>query len=169
MIINDKWRSINVAGFGLDTEVLQKYYQMKHFSQKFRYKYAVFFKTLFFKWHKGTIKIDNQPAFDTVTLLLSVGNGQTVGGGINMCPTATIDDGYLDFTYIERFPRWKTIWALRRVLNGKILQLSFVKNTKCKQVDIQLSSPVFQYDGILVEGERTLSVKISDQKINFIG
>jgi diacylglycerol kinase family enzyme len=42
-------RVINVAGFGLDTDVLKKFYKMHMFSPKFRYKVATTIKTLTFR------------------------------------------------------------------------------------------------------------------------
>ena len=34
-------------------------------------------------------------------LALAVGNGRSAGGGVNLCPTASLDDGYLDLTIVS--------------------------------------------------------------------
>jgi diacylglycerol kinase family enzyme len=41
--------------------------------------------------------------------MLTIGNGMAIGGGIKMCPLAKIDDDYLDFTCINKFPRIKVM------------------------------------------------------------
>jgi diacylglycerol kinase (ATP) len=102
-------------------------------------------------------------------MLLTVGNGQAIGGGIKMCPTAKIDDDMLDFTYIGKFSRFFTITNLIKVLKGKVLDLNFAKSVKCKSVEMKLPNKTYQYDGVLVRNEDTLKITIGKEKINFIG
>ncbi|MDR2369079.1 MAG: YegS/Rv2252/BmrU family lipid kinase [Mycoplasmataceae bacterium] len=166
--VNDR-RAINVVGFGLDTEVLKFYYKLKWSSNRMRYKFATIVKTLFFKWHHSEIRIDNGAWTPVTSLLLSVGNGIAIGGGIKMCPEAKIDDDYLNFTYVNKFARIKTLPYLKKVMDGNILKLRAVTSVKCKKVEIKLPNKTYQYDGTIVQGSDVMNVSIGKEKINFLG
>ncbi|MDR0675261.1 MAG: YegS/Rv2252/BmrU family lipid kinase [Mycoplasmataceae bacterium] len=166
--VNNK-RAINVVGFGLDTEVLKFYYKLKVLPNKMRYKLATVIKTLFFKWHYSEIRVDNGKWIPITSLLLSIGNGIAIGGGIKMCPEAAIDDDYLNFTYVNKFPRIKTISYLKKVMKGNILKLRVVTSIKCKKVEIKLPNKTFQHDGIISHGDNLLTVSIAKEKIKFLG
>jgi diacylglycerol kinase family enzyme len=86
-----------------------------------------------------------------------------------MCPEAEIDDDYLNFTYINKFPRIKTIPYLKKVMKGDVLKLRVVTSVKCKKVKIKLPNKTYQYDGIIAEGDDILKVSIAKEKINFLG
>jgi diacylglycerol kinase (ATP) len=101
--------------------------------------------------------------------MLSIGNGTTIGGGIKIHPNAKIDDDYLNFTYVSKFPRIKAIIYLRKVIKGEILKLRVVTSLKTKQVRIKLTNKIYQYDGIIVSGVDLLEISIAEEKINFLG
>jgi diacylglycerol kinase family enzyme len=101
--------------------------------------------------------------------MLSIGNGVAIGGGIKMCPEAQIDDDYLNFTYITKFPRIKTIRYLMQVMKGNVLKLRVTTSVKCKKVQIKIPNKTFQYDGIISNGDSTLNISIAKEKINFLG
>jgi diacylglycerol kinase family enzyme len=102
-------------------------------------------------------------------LLLSIGNGRAIGGGIKMCPEAQIDDDYLNFTYISKFPRFKTIFYLMKVMKGNVLKLRVTTSIKCKKVSLKLPNKTFQLDGIICHDTDVLNVSIAEEKINFLG
>jgi diacylglycerol kinase family enzyme len=101
--------------------------------------------------------------------MLTVGNGMAIGGGIKMCPLAKIDDDYLDFTCINKFPRIKVIPALKAAMDGKVLKLRFVKSVKCKTIEIKIPNAIYQRDGTIVRGESEMKISLAKEKINFIG
>jgi diacylglycerol kinase family enzyme len=86
-----------------------------------------------------------------------------------MCPNAQIDDDYLNFTYVNKFPRIKTLSYLRKVMKGDILKLRVVTSVKCQKVEIKLPNKTYQCDGIIYHGEDLLTVSIAKEKINFLG
>jgi diacylglycerol kinase (ATP) len=98
-----------------------------------------------------------------------VGNGIAIGGGIKMCPEAKIDDDYLNFTYVNKFARIKTLPYLKKVMDGNILKLRAVTSVKCKKVEIKLPNKTYQYDGTIVQGSDVMNVSIGKEKINFLG
>ncbi|CAN7215557.1 diacylglycerol kinase [Microbacterium sp. LjRoot45] len=55
---------------------------------------------------------------DGPLVLASVGNGPTYGGGIRICPEATLDDGLLDITLVRPAGRLRLLRLLPRVYRG---------------------------------------------------
>jgi YegS/Rv2252/BmrU family lipid kinase len=104
-IMANEIRAINVVGFGIDTDVLEDYYKRKHFSADFRYKISTFKCALFIKMHDSEISVDDGPFEKVKTAMLTIGNGQNIGGGICVCPEAKINDDILDFTLVNSFPK----------------------------------------------------------------
>lgn len=167
--INDTYRCINVCGFGLDTDILNTYYKMHGFSQRTKYKLATVYRSLFHRWHATEIKINGKEGVWHKTLLISVGNGTTLGGGLNICPKASIDDGWLDITSIGYFPWLKTVPYLSKVMKGEVLSLPCTSCQKAKEIVISLPNKTFQYDGQIVYGVPSIKISIDRNKINFIG
>jgi diacylglycerol kinase family enzyme len=86
-----------------------------------------------------------------------------------MCPEALIDDDYLNFTYVNKFPRIKTMSYLKKVMGGNILKLHVVTSVKCKKVEIKLPNKTYQFDGIIRHGDDLLKITIAKEKITFLG
>ena len=90
---------------------------------------------------------------------LAIGNGRQAGGGIQLCPDATINDGLLDLTIMPYLPHRERAEALGMLLRqGKSGVRSLLKTTK---------SPWFSYESteelhVNLDGEpiRTKSFRV---------
>ncbi len=114
-------RGLNVIGMGIDVDVLKCYEKLKK-KTKFGYTRALL-KTLFkFKC------IDFNATFNSTSdkyhsFIAAVANGNVFGGGIPVCPKASIDDGKLDFIAVDAMNKLKLIGAFLKLKKGKILSL----------------------------------------------
>jgi len=88
-------------------------------------------------------------------LALAVGNGRRAGGGIQLCPRAKLDDGYLDLTIVP-FPESGKVLDLFSALldegaeglNGALIQ------RKACHITIETAAPVqFNLDGEPMNGK----------------
>lgn len=165
----NEYRCINIFGFGLDTDILKAHYRHSWLPRRLSYKLATIFCSLFWKSHKCKIQIDNGPVQEMDNILTVVGNGQTIGGGLKVCPLAKIDDDYLDFTSIKKFNRIHTISWLTKCLKGKIYSIPAVTSRRCRKVVIELPNKTYEYDGNIVSGQNKITIVIGKEKINFIG
>ena len=83
---------------------------------------------------------------------LAIGNGRQAGGGIQLCPEATINDGLLDLMIMPHLPHGERAEALGRLLRqGKAAVRSVIKTAK---------SPWFTYQStedlhVNLDGEPT--------------
>ena len=63
-----------------------------------------------------------------------VGNGQYHGGGMWVCPRASIDDGVMDVTLIRDLTLFELVKSLPALYNGRIYEHPKVESYRAKQV-----------------------------------
>lgn len=88
-------------------------------------------------------------------LALAIGNGRRAGGGIQLCPHAELDDGFLDLTVLP-FPRsGKVIDLLSMLLeNGAEGLNNVLIQKKLRNIVIETAEPVqFNLDGEGITGQ----------------
>lgn len=106
-------------------------------------------------------KPDVQPAhIDKIysCLLVAFCKGQYFGGGIQVCPTAKIDDGFLHLVIAEKPGNKPAVFAMPEFINGKHLKKDWVTYAKCSRIKISTPQPI-ELDGeIYDEHEMEVSV-----------
>ncbi len=150
---SDGRKSLNIAGLGIDVDILKRCEKMKHFHAKSKY-FLSLIKSLFtYRGCSVKVKYDDRDAEGNM-LLAAVCNGKQFGGGIPICPPATIDDGMLDLVLVDCPKRLKIPVALIKLMRGKVLSLPFTHHARCKEVEfIPKTSFTAQYDGELYEAQ----------------
>lgn len=142
-------RCMNVAGVGMDVDVLER---CKKGKLKGKIKYLLsLLKSLFsFKGCKIEILADGVQEKRSV-LLGAVCNGGQFGGGIPICPAADIGDGKMDVVVVDCIGgKFKIIKAFLQLMKGKILQYPATKHFLCEQVKFLPETPcTMQLDGEL--------------------
>lgn len=135
-------RCLNVAGTGLDVEVL-KYTENKN--NKITYIGSLLKCLLNYKPY--TIQVELDGLIQTYKCVMAgLCNGNQFGGGIKLCPPATHDDGKLNLIIIEKPPRIPTVFLMPCFVKGKHMHKPFVKHFLCDQVKITTPAPI-QLDG----------------------
>ncbi len=147
-------RSINIAGTGIDVEILRRCARMRHGTNKGKY-FRSLVATL--KRYEGT-RLSVTTGGETreyFALIAVVCNGKQFGGGIPICPVADAADGQLELVVVESPARSKILPELIRLMCGKILQRPITHHIPCSEAVI--SSPdgkIFvQYDGEIEEAD----------------
>ncbi len=128
-------RCINVAGMGIDVEVLKKYESLK---KKTKAGYAkCLIKTLFtYKCEDFKSKING--AISTLkSFIACVANGTMFGGGLRVCPEASVSDGALNFVAVKSMCKLKLPKALSMLKKGTILNHPNVIHEKCDKIKIE--------------------------------
>ncbi|MDO4913164.1 MAG: diacylglycerol kinase family protein [Bifidobacteriaceae bacterium] len=93
---------------------------------------------------------------DVITPLLSIANSRHVGGGIELCSYAKLDDGMLDMVWVHHMPSFRELTrAISNVYNGKLLETSLfrwqrVRNVEITQAEEGAEIPVLMADGEIV-------------------
>ncbi len=147
---SDGRRSINIAGLGLDVDILTRCENMK-IRGKSNYIFGLLSSLVHFRGCEVLVEADGIER-KMNAMIVAVCNGKQCGGGIPLCPPAVFDDGKMDLLYVDYPKRSKILGALIKLMRGKILSLPFAHYATVDYAKITPSSPrVAQYDGELYE------------------
>jgi len=98
------------------------------------------------KKHKNIhtiITVDGEPFYNGDMTLAAFGNGGYIGGGMNVCPTAHMSDGFLEVMVAKGLKRWQILWHMPAFFQGKHVRLPFVKHCRGKTTEISTMPPRF--------------------------
>ena len=72
---------------------------------------------------------------------VAVCNGQTFGGGMNIAPMASLDDGLLEVIVFQPRTRWRLVGRLKTVYAGTHLLEPGVHHFTCRELEVRPASP----------------------------
>lgn len=150
---DDGRRSLNIAGLGIDVDVLQRCERMKGFHKKVKYFLSLLVSLV--KYRGSTVSVETEGETTVCNALIAaVCNGKYLGGGIPLCPPAEVADGKMDLIVVDCPARRKILPALIKLMKGKILSLPFAHHTVCDRAVITPNNrTIAQYDGELREAD----------------
>lgn len=145
--VGDK-RCLNVAGTGLDIDVLKRVAGRQG-------KMTYLGSLLYCVWHFDPYSIDvtvNGETTNYKAVMVGICNGTQFGGGMKLSPNSRLDDGLLDVIIIQMPENGKILSPLFKFLKGKHLDLPITKVIQCEEVIIRPTDgrPV-QMDGEIKE------------------
>ena len=149
-MVCDGVRGINIIGTGIDVEILQRCERSKILKGKLKYFISFLISLIKFNFYKLKFPNEKGEFVDRSALIIACGNGKRFGGGINMCPNAVVDDGKMDFVFVNEVKRRKIPGAFLKLMGGKIDQEDFCKFSLEEHVVAKFDNPVcIQIDGEL--------------------
>ena len=145
-------RCMNVAGVGMDVDVLERCQKGK---MKGKLKYFKSLLQSLFSFKGYRVEVQSEEVTETRDVLLAAAcNGAQCGGGIRICPAADVADGKLDVVIVDFLGgKWKIIKAFMALLKGKILEYPAAKHFLCDTVKLLPKQDcAMQLDGELYRG-----------------
>lgn len=142
-------RCMNVAGLGMDVDVLERCQRGK---MKGKLKYLVSLVKSLFAFKGYPIAVERGTHVERRDVLIAVAcNGSQIGGGIRICPDAVVDDGKISVVVVECIGgKMKILYAFWKLLRGKILKYPATRHFLCDKVRFASDSPCsVQLDGEL--------------------
>lgn len=148
-------RCLNVAGTGLDIDVLER---VAGKDGKLRY-----LTSLVYCLHRF-VPYDVEICTDGVTeklscILVAVCNGVAFGGGIRLNPLGKIDDGKADVIAMEMPKDGKLMKVLPKFVKGKHMQLPITHHRLCDTVTVRTRDVPVELDGEIYR-DRPLDCRI---------
>lgn len=142
-------RCMNVAGFGIDVDVLERCQRGK-LKGKVKYVKSLIQSLFAFKGCRATMECEGREETRDI-LLAAVCNGSQFGGGIKICPTAEIDDGKIEVIMVDCIGGvFKIIGAFMQLMKEKILEYPLTTHLRCDKVRFIPEKPcTVQLDGEL--------------------
>lgn len=139
---------LNVAGTGFDVDVIHNTEKVRRIvTGGLAYFLGILMSIL---GHKS-IKIDITANGETISrdvLLIAVANGKCYGGGLNVAPDASVEDGLFDVLILNRVPKWRILFELPKLKKGQIEKISVSEQFRCSEITIDCAAPkTFNLDG----------------------
>lgn len=145
-------RSMNIAGMGIDVEILRRCAAMKHGTRKSKYFFSLVATLFRYRGTRLRVTADGETR-EYNAMIAAACNGTRLGGGIPLCPPAKIDDGLLDLVVVDCPPCRKLLPELIRLMRGKLLEQPIAHHILCKEARIEAAEGgAVQYDGEIFEG-----------------
>ena len=85
--------------------------------------------------HSYRIRLD-QDFVDVEATLVTVANGPSYGGGMNVCPDAKLDDGIFDVMVLGRVSRMELLRVFPKVYSGRHVGHPAVEFYRCREIEI---------------------------------
>lgn len=141
---------MNVCGTGFDVDVLRRLAAYKKRFQGIK-AYLLALKDALGSYHPidCEISVDGKPFESKRLCILSIGNGQYIGGGMKAVPDGIPNDGLLDVVQIRAIRKWQIPFLLPLFILGKHTHLSLVETCRCRHIRIHSEGMTFQLDGEL--------------------
>lgn len=145
----------NVVGVGFDAYTSKESRKIEKLHGTMVYIWAVF-KTLS-KYESIPMRIElDDETIEQSTYLVSIGNGWSVGGGMQLTPDAVLDDGIFHVCHIKDISSLKVVRNFPRLMNGNINKVDEVTIYQSRQVRITSEAPLpVHVDGEIPDGEIT--------------
>jgi diacylglycerol kinase (ATP) len=131
---------------GFDSIVNERANTMRHPKGASRYTLAMLRELITLKPIEYTITHDGQ-TFQSGGVMMSVGNGVSLGGGMKVTPTAVVDDGLLDILVVGPLTRIQFLRIFPKVFAGTHIQDPRVSIITAKKIRIEADGVVAYTDG----------------------
>ncbi len=161
---------LNISSIGFDAEVAKITENIKtKIKSSISYVIALFIALFKFKFIKAEMEIDNS-SIESDILLIAIGNGNYYGGGINILPMASLDDGYFHVCVVKKVPKLKLFFLLPTIINGShINQKKYVSIYKAKNVRVRTKDKAYiNIDGEIVDINKEALFSINNTKLSVI-
>lgn len=143
-IVDGEWFGA-ILSTGFDSLVNERANSMKWPKGPSKYNAAIALELLGFKPRNYEIDIDGN-RFSTKAMLIAIGNGQSYGGGMRVCPGAGINDDLLDVMVLSPISKPEFLRVFPKVYAGTHIEHPAVRILRGKKVRIR-SDAVAYADG----------------------
>ena len=128
-------RCMNVAGLGMDVEVLERCQKGKS-KGKMKYLKSLIQSLFAFKGYRLEIESEGRKE-EHDALIAAACNGGFFGGGIQICPKADVADGKMDAVIVDCVGgKWKIIKTFISLMKNKILELPITTHFLCERLRV---------------------------------
>ena len=137
-------RCLNVAGTGLDIDVLER---VDGHKGNLKYIASLLYCIKHFTPYKIRVEINGtEEEYDCI--MAGVCNGVAIGGGMTLSPISKIDDGVLDVIVMTMPEDGKIMKVLPKFVSGKHMDMPITHHFKCEKVKVtSYSGKPVQLDG----------------------
>ena len=152
-LVDGEWFGA-VLSSGFDSVVNEKANSLKWPKGPSKYNLAIALELPRFKPSHFEINLDDR-TLSTEAMLIAVGNGSSYGGGMRVCPNASLTDGLFDVMVLAPISKAEFIKVFPKVYSGNHVHHPEVSIYRSKKVKINSSAIAY------ADGERVGALPIS--------
>ena len=169
-ILNTRYMA-NIGGYSFDANVcdIVNFQKAHGVTGKMLYVNALRSIAARQKSTGARIVCDGETVFDDLVYSISFGNGRFSGGGLCQTPSARMDDGIIDLMVAPKFPLWKLIPSIRKLLTKRIESIRFLRFYKAREILLEAhgQGQLIEVDGEIV-GRAPARLRVLPSRINAI-
>lgn len=137
---------VNVAGAGFDSAVNETANRMKPRLHGTATYIVALVKTLRrFTPANFTITLDGEDSRTLPAMMIAFGNGRSYGGGMRVCPNASLADGFLEICIVQAMGKGEFLRSFPKVFRGTHVRHPKVEMLRAAQVRIAADRDVQIY------------------------
>ncbi len=157
---------LNISSFGCAGEIVDRVNQSsKALGATATYLGSTLFTFLTYQNPTIELKMDDREKRSVVINNLFVCNGKYSGSGMLWGPQASLTDGLFDLTVVKELPKLQGLLNMRKVYQGKVLDIEGVERFQCKILSATSSQKVsLEVDGDTV-GTLPVTYRIFPHKL----
>ncbi|HEY0709094.1 MAG TPA: YegS/Rv2252/BmrU family lipid kinase, partial [Polyangia bacterium] len=128
---------VNVASFGFSAEVGRRANESsKKLGAKLSFLGSTLSSLTTYDNVEVTISIDGGEPQRKTVFLGAIGNGGFFGGGMNICPQSSLDDGLFDLVVVGDYSRMEVLRRIPRIYAGTHTTLEHISSARARRVEI---------------------------------
>jgi diacylglycerol kinase (ATP) len=139
------WYAAVLSG-GFDAIVNERANRMRRPRGKSRYTIALLLELVKLRPRHYKLTLDGEK-FEVDANLVAVANGESLGGGMRICPDASLHDGLLDVAWLAPVSRRRFLQLFPKVFRGEHVDEPEVTIRRAKQVHLDSPDIVAYADG----------------------
>ena len=124
-----------ILSSGFDALVNERANVMQWPKGRMRYNIAMIEKIIQLRAHSYRILLDGEH-IDVEATLVTVANGPSYGGGMNVCPDAKLTDGLFDVMVLGKVSRTELLKVFPKVYSGRHVGHPAVTFYRCREIEI---------------------------------
>jgi len=126
---------VAILSTGFDALVNDRANAMEWPKGRMRYNIAMIEKIVALRAHSYRIRLDGE-FVDVQATLVTVANGPSYGGGMKVCPDATLTDGLFDVMVLGKVSRTELLKVFPKVYSGRHVGHPAVTFYRCREIEI---------------------------------
>jgi len=124
-----------ILSSGFDALVNERANVMRWPKGRMRYNIAMIEKIAALRTHSYRMRCD-EISLDVEATLVTVANGPSYGGGMNVCPDANLTDGFFDVMVLGKVSRIELLKVFPKVYTGRHVGHPAVTFYRCREIEI---------------------------------
>jgi diacylglycerol kinase (ATP) len=148
-----------ILSSGFDALVNERANLMQWPKGRMRYNIAMIEKILALRAHRYRLCLDGD-SVDVEATLVTIANGASYGGGMKVCPDASLNDGLFDVMVLGKVSRIELLKVFPKVYSGRHVGHPAVTFYRCREIEVIGSGSSF------ADGEPIATLPLSAQCVS---